>query len=331
MRFVFYFLPSIFISCQQGELVMQEPVLIQADGVSSSKTIHEKKGSPLILSEEIEREKKSSLDENKEELVTIENIGQLSRVGAEKKSHPQRTTKETYSQRKTSPPPQKREKKEIATAPKSEEKNKKENKILSKAKTKDTSPLQSILDGVEHTYTKINSLDVDFEQTIHNDVLEQDLVQTGSMHIMKPNLFLWDIQFPMEQQYYYNGAQLRVWNPMNQQLLVSEQQQAQGNVTSILHDLSTISQKYRVELVSHTSSTIRLMAYPHMDTGCESLFLTMNAKSYYLNELTSKCSQTGDVHISFSEPRINTRSSSAIFYWTPPEGAEVISSLELLD
>ena len=39
-----------------------------------------------------------------------------------------------------------------------------------------------------------------------------------------------------------DGAQLRVWNPMNQQLLVSKQAGTEGDVASILGDLSSISQ-----------------------------------------------------------------------------------------
>ena len=135
----------------------------------------------------------------------------------------------------------------------------------------------------------------------------------------------------MEQQYYFDGAQLRVWNPMNQQLLVSKQAGTEGDVASILGDLSSISQKYQVKLISQDARSIQLKAYPHADTGCESLKLTMDAKSYYLTELTSQCSQTGDVHISFGTFSVNKRTSAAIFNWVPPQGAEVITSTDLYD
>lgn len=325
MQSIFIFFPSLFIACQQDN--HNEVASSQEDVVHSDSTVL--KPAPISV-KELEEPTTVEVQEPVKQAEVVEPL-------IEKEETVSKTEeKEVVSKQPSKNIAKRVEQKEpVASLPKVpkstvEAKKEAEHKELPKVE-KETSPLEKITRSIEQTYSQISSIDVDFEQTIHNEALDQDLVQTGSLHIMKPNYFLWDIQFPMEQQYYFNGAQLRVWNPMNQQLLVSEHAGTEGDVASILGDLSSISQKYQVKLISQNDRFIRLMAYPYADTGCESLKLTVDAKTYYLSELTSQCSQTGDVHLSFGTFSVNKRTSPEIFTWTPPQGAEIITSTELYD
>lgn len=325
MQSIFIFFPSLFIACQQDS--HNEVDSSQEDVVHSGSTVL--KPAPASVKE---REEPTAV-----EVQEIHKQEEVVEAPVEKEEIVvQKETKEVVSKQPSKKTEKRVEQKEsVASFPKVPKhtvkvKKEAEHKELSEVEI-ETSPLEKITRGIEQTYRQIASIDVNFEQTIHNEALDQDLVQTGSLHIMKPNYFLWDIQFPMEQQYYFDGAQLRVWNPMNQQLLVSEHPGTEGDVASILGDLSSISQKYQVKLVSQNDRSIQLMAYPHADTGCESLKLTVDAKTYYLSELASQCSQTGDVHISFGTFSVNKRISTEIFHWKPPEGAEIITSTELYD
>ena len=323
MRSIFILFPSLLISCQQNNHKEIDPSP-QEDVVHTKPTYLNPIPEPVTnLEESTDVEVQHPVDQEESRVEKKETVVQ-------KKVE----TKETVSKKTSSKVETIKPKKPVVPVEKSKIEVATEKEVVKKEIPKvpsEPSPLEKITQGIEQTYTQINSIDVDFEQTIQNEALDQELVQTGSMHIMKPNYFLWDIQFPMEQQYFFDGSQLRVWNPMNQQLLVSQQAGTEGDVASILGDLSSISQKYRVKLVSQNARTIQLMAYPKADTGCESLTLHVDAKTYHLNELTSECSQTGDVHISFGTFSVNQRTSPAIFNWKPPQGAEIISSTDLYD
>ena len=333
MRSIFLLFPSFLIACQQNNNVEQSLKSAHFDEkkkISPVLNVAQEEGEKDI--EYIETEKmnisvREGIKEtmvDKKETIAVQSKSVSEEIENSSPSQKSKIKKKKIEKRSAVVQKEKRAKKEVVSQIEV-------SKIQPTKSKPEVTPLDKIIHGIEETYSQIQSIDVDFEQTIHNEALDQDLVQTGSMHIMKPNYFLWDIQFPMEQQYYFDGSQLRVWNPMNQQLLVSKHSGTEGDVASILSDLSSISQKYQVSIISQSSRSIQLKAYPKADTGCESLKLTMDATTYHLNELTSQCSQTGDVHISFGAFSVNNRSSTAIFHWTPPEGAEIISSTELYD
>ena len=332
MRTIVILLPSLLIACQENNNADHLSIPTQVDvthkNISILDSVKEDKKS---VKENNEAEKryipvKEKIAEplvEQKEIVAVQ-TNELSLEHGKSPSQKKTKIKNSKVRKGTVLQSKKEDKKEVVVQ--------KEVSNVEKAQVQpELTPLDLILQGIEKTYSQIHSIDADFEQTIHNEILDQELIQNGSMHIMKPNLFLWDIQFPMEQRYYFDGSTLRVWNPMNQQLLVSENSGSEGDVASLLSDLSSISKKYQVHLISKTSRTIKLMAYPNEETGCESVQLTMSAKDYHLNDLISRCSQTGDVHISFGTFTANTRTSPAIFQWTPPEGAEIISSTDLYD
>ena len=326
MRSIFILLPSILIACQQDNNVVESVTSAQADMKKEVVPVSDiTQPKPKENKEKAENTKQnSSVHKETEKSISMQDetikVKTVSAPPANKTPSPKIFKKETeknitVSQTKNKSKDKVLERKEI---------------IVDKPKVELTA-IDRILEGIESTYKSINSIDVDFEQTIHNDALDQELVQTGSMHILEPNYFLWDIQFPMEQQYYFDGSQLRVWNPMNQQLLITDNTGEEGDIASILNDLSSISKKYQVSLLSQNRRSIQLMAKPNKDTGCESIQLTLDSKTYHVKELTSVCSETGKAHISFGSFVVNKRTSPSIFTWSPPAGAEIISSSDLYD
>jgi len=116
------------------------------------------------------------------------------------------------------------------------------------------SPLQQHLKNIEAQYTDVQSLEANFVQVVTRAEFPEGVEQSGTLSVLQPSYFRWDIEFPMEQSYYFNGDTLKVWNPMNNQLLVSYNQSDKKDVTSILNDLPNLSKLYDVHLVSESSS-----------------------------------------------------------------------------
>ena len=190
--------------------------------------------------------------------------------------------------------------------------------------------LERHISEIEKHFAQMTSLDMDFEQTIENEAFDGVLTQSGTIHLMEPHYFLWDIKFPLEQSYYFTGSQLQVWNPTTNQLIVSAYHGEQGNVASILQNLSSLSSEYNVQILTQSSSRITLELAPQKDLGCSKMHLSFHAKTYDIVGLHSVCRDTGKADIVFSNPRKNKRSNPSLFVWNPPADAEIIIAQELL-
>jgi chaperone LolA len=341
MQYPFFFIVPTLIACSSsvGDSISTQPLVPDVQISSSfpevrAIQVHASIPKKENKTQEQSKEKSESLQNKftKDNVILDSKKGEIFVVNDQKKNKESAKKIKIPDEHRVKKKPKYEIKKDERSVnePQNEAASSQSNKPPAETVAHTPTEIERVVASVEQRYGNVVSLDMDFVQTIENEAFAQEMTQSGSIHIMQPNLFLWDITFPMEQRYYYDGATLKVWNPMTNQLLVSEYRNTEENMASILQNLSSLSKEYRVEIYRQNNTEITLNAIPRTDIGCSNIQLTFSKKSYDVRALESQCADTGSVHIIFSNSRRNTRTDSSIFDWTPPSDAEIISSADLV-
>ena len=122
-------------------------------------------------------------------------------------------------QKRTSAPVKQAQKTETPTPKASVSPKSSEREI--KLPEENPTPQEELLASIEAHYKSVQSIQAHFTQTTQNDAFPDPITQSGLFYWMAPTSVRWSIHTPMEQSYYSDGKNIKVWNEISQQLIIS--------------------------------------------------------------------------------------------------------------
>ena len=183
--------------------------------------------------------------------------------------------------------------------------------------------LDQYLGEIEKKYKDVTALQASFKQETSNEFLPAPFVQEGELSISKPSLLHWAFRSPMEQHYYADAEKITVWTPSQNQALISSNQEQSEQLTSILTDLSSLKEKFNIQLVDEKEDRLHFSLQSEKLDG--KIQLWFSQKEYVLQEVLVETSQA-TTKLSFAEMTLNPTFEKNEFIFEPKPDTDIIDS-----
>jgi outer membrane lipoprotein carrier protein len=194
-----------------------------------------------------------------------------------------------------------------------------------------TPDLDTVVNGLESTYGKMNDLKADFTQVAKNRSLGQDVKAEGTVYLKKGGKMRWEYKSPSPQQIVSDGTYLWVYTPELNQVNKGDAPKAlAGPAGSFLQGLGKVREEFTVRFLNPANKTDGagrpvLDLTPKKPTPLLTrLVLTLDPKDYVVREAVLYDQLQNTVTMSFNRVVINSGLSDTLFAFTPPKGAAVV-------
>jgi outer membrane lipoprotein carrier protein len=191
--------------------------------------------------------------------------------------------------------------------------------------------LETVVDGLESTYGKMNDLKADFTQVSKNRSLGQDVKAEGTVYLKKGGKMRWEYKSPSPQQIVSDGTYLWVYTPELNQVNKGDAPKAlAGPAGSFLQGLGKVREEFTVRFLNPANKTDGsgrpvLDLTPKKPTPLLTrLVLTLDPKDYVVRQAVLYDQLQNTVTMSFNRVVINQALSDTLFAFTPPKGAAVV-------
>lgn len=191
--------------------------------------------------------------------------------------------------------------------------------------------LDTVVDGLESTYGKMNDLKADFTQVAKNKSLGQDVKAEGTVYLKKGGKMRWEYKSPSPQQIVSDGTYLWVYTPELNQVNKGDAPKAlAGPAGSFLQGLGKVREEFTVRFLNPANKTDGsgrpvLDLTPKKPTPLLTrLVLTLDPKDYVVRQAVLYDQLQNTVTMSFNRVVVNPALSDTLFAFTPPKGAAVV-------
>ena len=191
--------------------------------------------------------------------------------------------------------------------------------------------LDTVVDGLESTYGKMNDLKADFTQVAKNKSLGQDVKAEGTVYLKKGGKMRWDYKSPSPQQIVSDGTYLWVYTPELNQVNKGDAPKAlAGPAGSFLQGLGKVREEFTVRFLNPANKTDGagrpvLDLTPKKPTPLLTrLVLTLDPKDHVVRQAVLYDQLQNTVTMSFNRVVVNPALSDTLFAFTPPKGAAVV-------
>jgi outer membrane lipoprotein carrier protein len=191
--------------------------------------------------------------------------------------------------------------------------------------------LDTVVDGLESTYGKMNDLKADFTQVAKNKSLGQDVKAEGTVYLKKGGKMRWEYKSPSPQQIVSDGTYLWVYTPELNQVNKGDAPKAlAGPAGSFLQGLGKVREEFTVRFLNPANKTDGagrpvLDLTPKKPTPLLTrLVLTLDPKDHVVRQAVLYDQLQNTVTMSFNRVVVNPALSDTLFAFTPPKGAVVV-------
>jgi len=191
--------------------------------------------------------------------------------------------------------------------------------------------LDTVVDGLESTYGKMDDLKADFTQVAKNKSLGQDVKAEGIVYLKKGGKMRWEYKSPSPQQIVSDGTYLWVYTPELNQVNKGDAPRAlAGPAGSFLQGLGKVREEFTVRFLNPATKTDGsgrpvLDLTPKKPTPLLTrLVLTLDPKDYVVRQAVLYDQLQNTVTMSFNRVVLNPALSDTLFVFTPPKGAAVV-------
>jgi len=190
-----------------------------------------------------------------------------------------------------------------------------------------------LVKAVEATYSNVESLSADFEQTSKGAGFE--LTMKGSVSLAKPRQMRWDTTSePVGSLVVSDGDKLWMYLPSEGQVHVYQDlsSSASGSMAmDILGDLDSLDEKFETSMgeAGAGSYAVVLKPKPGMESSYLQIELVVAKSDYKLEKVTLTDLFGGLTIYSFSNLKLNPQLEKSTFTFVVPAGVEVIDPTKI--
>ncbi len=186
-------------------------------------------------------------------------------------------------------------------------------------------------DAAQRLSEKLSALETfssEFEQKLIDANGFEIQVTNGEFKAKRPGYFYWKILPPYEQVIVSNTELLWLYDPDLEQVTIQPYTTSRSSPASILSgDVSYISENYIVtEIKTGKKAAYKLDSKPSSLADFTSIEIRFKGKSLAGLQLADQLGQKTEIE--FKKTKVNKKLDESIFKFVPPEGVDIISSVE---
>jgi len=178
-------------------------------------------------------------------------------------------------------------------------------------------------------FAQTKTMRAEFVQTIQSNNKKVPEENRGVLTMQRPGKFLWDYQYPYQQQIIADGKNLWIYDIDLEQAIVKPLDLVLGDTPAVLlSGAASVTERFKVEempsLKGDTGLDWLRLEPNNNDVGFEQILLAFKGTDLKVMQLTDAFGQT--TRLVFSKLEKNPKIDPAIFNFVPPEGVDVIGN-----
>ena len=187
------------------------------------------------------------------------------------------------------------------------------------------SSLDTILDGIEKTYTN-RSFSVVYEQTSWLKAIDITEKASGRAYFSHPGKMRWEYLKPQQHQIITNGKELWVYRPEESQVIKGDARNffRSGGGGSFLADITRVREDYIITLEQSSQDGDELLLVPKKSNpDISSIQLRVEKNTFEINRVITTNSYGDYTELLFQEICFKTL-DPALFDFQPPPGTDLM-------
>lgn len=183
---------------------------------------------------------------------------------------------------------------------------------------------------LKHFMSETKTLTAQFEQQVYSKNGQETQKSTGTVALVRPHLFRWDIAPPHAQRVIGDGKRVWIYDPDLNQVSVKKMQDALGQTpASFLAGANDLEKRFILTELGETKTLTWIEATPRdQDKQFEKIRLGFKTQSppkqAQLVEMLIEDTFGQRTHIRFYQVQQNIQVDTTQFRFTPPKGADVL-------
>lgn len=175
--------------------------------------------------------------------------------------------------------------------------------------------------------TETKTLSADFTQTLRTNEGEVLQETSGKFYLKRPGKFRWNYAEPYQQEIVSDGKYIWIYDVELQQVTVQKNSSTLSNTPMALMDGKLkLAEAYTVSELDHRDGIFRLkLSSKSDDADFAELIIGVDETGMRFMQLRDQFEQTTD--IVFDNLESNTKLTSELFEFIPPEGVDVFGDL----
>ena len=191
-----------------------------------------------------------------------------------------------------------------------------------------------LVKAVESTYSNVESLSADFQQTTKSSAFE--LTMEGSVSLAKPRQMRWDTTSNAEggSLVVSDGVKLWMYLPGDKQVHVYEDLSSSASgamAMDILGDLGSLDEKFETSMGEASANSYAVVLKPKagLESNYKQIELVVAKSDYKLESVTLTDIFDGTTNYAFSNLKLNPVLKKDTFTFVVPKGVEVIDPTKI--
>lgn len=178
-------------------------------------------------------------------------------------------------------------------------------------------------------FAQTQTMRAEFIQTIASKGKKVPEEIRGVLTMQRPGKFLWDYQYPYQQQIIADGKNLWVYDIDLDQAIVKPLDMVLGDTPAVLlSGAASVAERFTVEKIPSPKESTGLdwlrLEPKNDDVGFERILLAFKGSDLKEMQLTDAFGQT--TRLVFTKLEKNPKVDPAIFNFVPPKGVDVIGN-----
>lgn len=187
--------------------------------------------------------------------------------------------------------------------------------------------LKRVLDGIQRRYQDTQSFSASFNEVIEA-VGSSKRERSGTMYLRKPGKMRWNFKKPDTETIVSDGTTLYNYDPDLEQVVETPLKQAlaSSSAAAFLLGAGSIEHEFDATMQSDATSggVTRVQLVPKV--AGNQIDLSVDSKTFDILGLTLKDQLGNTTAISFSDVKHNAPMSDALFVFTVPPGADIVTA-----
>jgi len=176
-------------------------------------------------------------------------------------------------------------------------------------------------------FSETQTMRAEFVQTIQSKDKKIPDENRGVLTMQRPGKFVWDYQYPYQQQIIADGKQLWIYDVDLDQAIVKPLDMVLGDTPAVLlSGTASVTERFKVEQAPELKGDTGLdwlrLAPKKSDIGFEQILLAFKGTDLQEMHLTDAFGQV--TRLVFSNLEKNPKIDASLFNFVPPDGVDVI-------
>ncbi len=186
--------------------------------------------------------------------------------------------------------------------------------------------LDKIVEGLQHKYEKISTIEADFAQEAFTKSLNKSQTSEGKVYFKKPGKMKWLYRKPVNDEIVSDGKTIWVFQSDLNQVIEKQVEGGASNLAvDFLSGIGDIKKGFDIEPPAVVKGAYRLSLKPKTpQPNVKRIIIEVDKESFLVEKTIVEDLFGNEARVTLKDIKANTPLKDSIFEFTPPKGSSIV-------